>query len=236
MDKIKNSILLIVAGALTFSAFPTLAKRLPLERVDLFPVPLEMCGFQFRDMSTWSIEKTHFSGNCDTEMVLRYMDGSKHRWASIEEVDMGGHIETITTNPRPRILLSFHPGKITQNSHEVSFLVGLSDSYGLTFEREGTIWVSHGHGYDEVSLSMKKGFHILEGEGSIRGRFDSGHYYASLGGRYTIVDNGQGTLMTISRGEDNSDDSRKKPWFMDQLKAAVNRIKSVSRIKNVRVN
>lgn len=53
---------------------------------------------------------------------------------------MGGLIETITSNSRPRILLTFRPEKNTQNSHQVSFLLGLVDTYTLTIEREGTTW------------------------------------------------------------------------------------------------
>lgn len=96
--------------------------------------------------------------------------------------------------------------------------------------------VSHGHGYDKATPSKKKGFHILEGEGSIRGRFDSGHDCCSPGGRYPIVDNGQGTLMTISRSDEISDYDREKSWLMDQLRPAVTRKKSVCRIKSFRVN
>ncbi|MET1079960.1 MAG: hypothetical protein ABWY06_18255 [Pseudomonas sp.] len=202
---------LVIGFAFCVIAGPPTAAETRLKQVTLHPVPQEMCGFSFNDTGKWRIEESAFDGNCNSQRVLRYSDGPLPQWAVSVEA---WNDETLTSHPARRVLLAFQPGQIDRDQHDLSFLMGLNDLYGLTLTRDGKTW-SNG-GTEKLAISDLHGYRALTGEGDFGLSFDSGHYCCTVGVPFTIVDGGHGTLMSLT-GDEEDRNASEPPPFIESL-------------------
>ncbi len=193
---------------LLLMAAPADAKRIRLKPVSLNPVPKHMCGFHFKDTRRWRIEKRAFRGNCNTKYILRYMDGTTYRSKEIDE--MSGDAR----NPYHRIVVAFSFGKITQQRHELPFLLLDDEEHEYSLERKGRHWIVGDIRDSKFEIEQVDGFRAMTGEVTYRMPMGSGS--ATVGKNFTLLDNGRGTLMAVT-GDDQESSSGMARAFLYSL-------------------